>query len=72
MFLKEKFTADGEFDRMKARLVAGGDRQPPEHAEETAAAPTMGTSSLFIILALRQGRMRHRQRRRAWRVPGPT
>jgi hypothetical protein len=52
MFLKEKFTADGEFDRMKARLVAGGDRQPrPEHAEETAA-PTMGTSSLFIILAL--------------------
>jgi hypothetical protein len=35
---QEKFTADGEFDRMKARLVAGGDRQPrPEHAEETAA-----------------------------------
>lgn len=27
MFLTEKFTASGEFDKLKARLVAGGDGQ---------------------------------------------
>jgi hypothetical protein len=37
---QEKFTADGEFDRMK-RLVAGGDRQPRQSAGERH---TMGTS----------------------------
>jgi hypothetical protein len=49
MFLKEVHRRR-QFDRM-TRLVAGGDRQPTEHAE--TAAP-MGTSSLFIILAGRQ------------------
>ena len=27
MFLKEKFTASGEYDKLKARLVASGDQQ---------------------------------------------
>jgi hypothetical protein len=27
MFLKEKFLATGEFEKLKARLVAGGDQQ---------------------------------------------
>jgi hypothetical protein len=27
MFLKEKFNGDGSFDKLKARLVAGGDGQ---------------------------------------------
>ena len=27
MFLKEKFTADGVFEKLKARLVAGGHLQ---------------------------------------------
>ena len=27
MFLKEKYTASGAFEKLKARLVAGGDRQ---------------------------------------------
>ena len=27
MFLKEKFNGDGTFDKLKARLVAGGDGQ---------------------------------------------
>jgi hypothetical protein len=30
MFLKEKFTASGEYDNLKARLVAGGDQQDKE------------------------------------------
>ena len=30
MFLKEKFTASGEYDKLKARLVAGGDQQDPD------------------------------------------
>lgn len=52
MFLKEKYTASGEFEKVKGRVVAGGDQQDrPLHAEETSA-PTMGTSSLFILMAL--------------------
>ena len=27
MFLKDKFLASGEFEKLKARLVAGGDQQ---------------------------------------------
>ncbi len=40
MFLKEKLLANGEFDRMKARLVAGGNFVDARSVGETNA-PTV-------------------------------
>jgi len=36
MFLKDKFFADGVFERIKARLVAGGDFLSAAEAGETS------------------------------------
>ena len=57
MFLKEKFLASGEFEKLKARLVAGGDQQD-RNLYEDLSAPTVGTSSVFTLLsvAAHQGR----------------
>ena len=56
MFLKEKFKADGSFDKLKARLVA----QQFKHLVhmDGPASPTAVTSSIFIMagLAAREGR----------------
>ena len=51
MFLKEKFLASGEFEKLKARLVAGGDQQDKTLYDDLSA-PTVGTSSVFSILAI--------------------
>ena len=51
MFLKEKFLASGEFENLKARLVAGGDQQD-ESLYDDLSAPTVGTSSVFTILSI--------------------
>ena len=37
MFLKEKFLASGEFEKLKARLVAGGDQQDKSLYEDLSA-----------------------------------
>ena len=50
MFLKEKH-ASGEFEKLKARLVAGGDQQD-ESLYDDLSAPTVGTSSVFTILSI--------------------
>ena len=56
MFLKEKYKADGSFEKLKARLVA----QQFKHLVhvEGPASPTAVTSSIFIMagLAAREGR----------------
>ena len=51
MFLKEKFLASGEFEKMKARLVAGGDHQDKTLYDDLSA-PTVGTSCVFTLLCI--------------------
>jgi hypothetical protein len=51
MFLKEKFDATGNFEKLKARLVAGGDMQDPSDYDDISS-PTAATSSIFILAAL--------------------
>ena len=51
MFLKEKFTADGLFEKLKARLVAGGHLQDREIYDK-GTSPTVSTSSVFLVAAL--------------------
>jgi hypothetical protein len=49
MFLKEKLLANGEFDKMKARLVAGGNYVDPRSVGETNA-PTVNPFTVFFML----------------------
>jgi hypothetical protein len=53
MFLKEKFTASGEFEKLKARLVAGGDQQDKGLYEDLClSSPTASTTSVLAIAAI--------------------
>ena len=53
MFLKEKFTASGEYDKLKARLVAGGDKQDKELYEDLClSSPTAFTTSVLAVAAI--------------------
>ena len=45
MFLKDKYSASGVFDKFKARLVAGGDQQD-KGLYENLSSPTAATSLL--------------------------
>ncbi len=55
MFLKEKFSADGQFEKLKARLVAGGHQQDrSSYTLEETSSPTVSTTSLFTLLALKK------------------
>ena len=51
MFLKEKFTADGVFEKLKARLVAWGHLQHRDIYNDGSSL-TLSTSSLFILSAI--------------------
>ena len=51
MFLKEKYKADGTFDKMKARIVANGDQVDPELIGETFS-PTVNPISVMTQLNL--------------------
>jgi Reverse transcriptase (RNA-dependent DNA polymerase) len=51
MFLKEKYLASGEFEKLKARLVAGGNQQDKDLYDDLSA-PTVSTSSVFTILSI--------------------
>ena len=51
MFVKEKFLPNGEFEKIKARLVADGRGQDEVHdAEKTS--PTVSVSSIFLLAAM--------------------
>jgi hypothetical protein len=59
MFLKEKFFPDGTFDKLKCRIVAGGDMQDRgEYGEDETSSPTVNLSSVYLVLsvAAREGR----------------
>ena len=52
-FMKEKTLADGSFDKLKARLVAGGHQQNRSiYTKEETASPTVGTASVFTCAAI--------------------
>ena len=57
MFLKDKYHADGKFDKLKSRLVAGGHLQD-RNIYNNGSSPSASTSSIFMIAALaaREGR----------------
>jgi hypothetical protein len=50
-FLKDKYTAQGVFDKIKARLVAGGHLQD-RNIYDNGASPTVSTSAVFIIAGI--------------------
>ena len=50
MFLKEKFLANGVFEKLKSRLVAHGNQQPKEGVK--ASSPTVDISSVFVLAAV--------------------
>jgi hypothetical protein len=56
--LKEKYYADGKFEKIKARLVAGGHQQDREMFRNISSSPTVSTSSVFIISAIATKEMR--------------
>ena len=51
LFLKEKYTATGEFDKLKARLVAGGHRQDREVFENISSS-TVSTSAVMMVAGI--------------------
>ena len=50
MFLKEKFLPDGTFDKLKMRLVAGGNMQEKLDMELTSS-PTVSLSTVFLLFS---------------------
>ena len=51
MFLKEKYSPSGEYIKMKARLVVGGNTQNPE-TYSSIASPTVNPITLMTIVNL--------------------
>ena len=53
LFLKEKFKPDGMFEKLKARLVAGGHMQDKElYEKDDISSPTVGTSAVMTVVAI--------------------
>lgn len=50
-FLKDKYTADGIFDKLKARLVAGGHLQD-RNIYDNGGSPTASTTSVFMVAGI--------------------
>jgi hypothetical protein len=51
MFLKDKYKADGSFDKVKGRLCAQGDKEDPEMVGDTFS-PTVNPISVFTQLQI--------------------
>ena len=51
MFIKVKFDAGGSFEKLKARLVAGGNQQDKSLYDDLVV-PTVSTSSVFMVLSI--------------------
>ena len=58
LFLKEKFTSQGAFDKLKARLVAGGHQQD-KSLYDNLAAPTVALQSVFMVAVIAAKEKRH-------------
>jgi hypothetical protein len=51
MFLKEKFDAQGKFDKIKARLAAGGNLQD-KSVYESLSSPTVSLEAVMMVIAI--------------------
>jgi hypothetical protein len=51
MFGKVKFAAEGKFDKLKSRIVAGGHLQD-RNIYDNSSSPTVSTTSVFIVAAI--------------------
>ena len=58
IFLKEKYLPSGEFEKLKARLVAGGHMQDKSLYEDISS-PTVNTSAVFAVAAIAAKEKRH-------------
>ena len=57
MFLKEKYKADGEFEKLKARLVAGGHMQDRSDMGDVSSPVVSGTSvNILAAIAAKERR----------------
>ena len=54
LFLKEKYSALGEFVKLKARLVADGSQQDRSVYAKDASSPTVATQTVFMVAAIAQ------------------
>ena len=53
VFIKEKYKPDGLFDKLKARLVAGGNQQDRTvYSDNETSSPTVSTCAVFIVAAI--------------------
>ena len=60
LFLKEKFTSAGIFDKLKARPVAGGHMQDRSiYSFEETTSPTVNLSSVYMIAGIAAMERRH-------------
>jgi hypothetical protein len=57
MFLKEKFQLDGQFEKLKARLVAGGDMQDRSLYGDVSL-PTVSSAAVFLTATIAAGEKR--------------
>jgi Reverse transcriptase (RNA-dependent DNA polymerase) len=51
MFIHSKYNPDGTFNKLKARLIAGGDQQDKSIYDDLSS-PTVATSSVFTVMAI--------------------
>jgi hypothetical protein len=51
LFLKEKLFPDGSFDKLKARLVAGGHKQDTT-LYDNVSSPTVSLTTVYTVLAI--------------------
>jgi hypothetical protein len=58
MFMKEKFLPSGEFDKLKARIVSGGDQQDRSFYGDVSS-PTVALSSVFMVASIAAHQRRH-------------
>ena len=58
LFIKEKFTSTGAFEKLKARLVAGGHMQDKSIYDDVSS-PTVSTAATFLVAAIAAQEDRH-------------
>ncbi len=63
MFLKEKFDADGKFEKIKARLAAGGNLQDKSLLYESLSSPTVSMEAVIIMMVIAIAAIEKRQMR---------